>query len=82
MQTGIFYVKLKNNIDPAEQGESLSGRVAYLRESFKEDSVYPVLAVEYREVNTKKQTFYHIPTESNELEWFSSSYFLFARDQK
>jgi hypothetical protein len=80
MQTGIFYVKLKENIDPAEQGESLSGRVAYLHESFDKAKAYPVLAVEYREVNKAKQTFYHMPTKSNELEWFSSSYFLFAKE--
>jgi hypothetical protein len=80
MQTGIFYVKLKDNIDPSEQGDSLSGRIAYLHDSFKSGKPYPVLAVEYRETNKTKQTFYHLPTESNELEWFSSSYFLFARD--
>ena len=80
MQTGIFYVKLKDNIYPGEQGATLAGRVAYLHESFKTGNPYPVLAVEYREINKEKQTFYHMPTESNELEWFSSSYFLFARD--
>ena len=80
MQTGFFHVKLKDDIDPAEQGDSLSGRVTYLHEVFKAGKAYPVLAVEYREVNKTKQTFYHMPTESNELEWFSSSYFLFARD--
>ncbi len=80
MQTGIFYVKLKDDIDPAEQGDSLSGRITYLRDSFKSGKAYPVLAVEYREPNKAKQTFYHMPTESNELEWFSSVYFLFAGD--
>ena len=80
MQTGIFYVRLKSNIPASEQGEPLSGRVGYLNECFKEKKSYPVLAVEYRENNKIKQTFYHIPTESNELEWFSSEYFLFARD--
>ena len=80
MQTGIFYVKLKADIDPAEQGETLSGRVAYLHEAFKQDTPYPVLAVEYRELNKKKQTFYHMPTEDNELRWFSSDYFRFARN--
>ena len=80
MQTGIFYVKLKDNIDRGEQGNALSGRIDFLYESFKKDTPYPVLAVEYREVNKAKQTFYHIPTEGNELEWFSSKYFLFARD--
>lgn len=79
MQTGIFYVKLKDNIDRDEQGESLSGRVDFLYESFELGTPYPVLAVEYREINKVKQTFYHMPTESNELEWFSSQYFLFAR---
>lgn len=80
MQTGIFYVKLKKGIDPAEQGENLSGRVEYLRQAFIEGKPYPVLAVEYREQNKSKQTFYHMPTEKNELEWFSSAFFLFARD--
>jgi hypothetical protein len=80
MQTGIFYVKLKPDISSDEQGETLSGRVAYLKKAFVEDKPYPVLAVEYREKNKSKQTFYHMPTEENELEWFSSSFFLFARD--
>ncbi|MBT3272786.1 MAG: hypothetical protein HN368_06505 [Spirochaetales bacterium] len=80
MQTGIFYVKLKENIDPAEQGENLAGRIEYLRKAFSEKKPYPVLAVEFREVNKTKQTFYHMPTEDNELKWFSSDYFLFARD--
>lgn len=80
MQTGVFYVKIKDSIDQSEQGEVLSGRIEYLYKSFKKDIPYPVLAVEYRENNKIKQTFYHLPTESNELEWFSSKYFLFARD--
>ena len=80
MQTGFFYVRLKPDINPDEQGETLSGRVAYLHEAFKQEAAYPVLAVEYRESNKLKQTFYHIPTESNELIWVSSEYFLFARD--
>ena len=80
MQTGIFYVKLKDNIDPDEQGANLSGRVDYLRKVFTAGKAYPVLAVEFRDVNRSKQTFYHMPTEDNELEWFSSGYFLFARD--
>ncbi len=80
MQTGIFYVRLKKEIDPAEQGKTLSGRVEYLRKAFVEGRPYPVLAVEYREKNKSKQTFYHMPTEDNELEWFSSAYFVFARD--
>jgi hypothetical protein len=80
MQTGIFYVKLKQGIDPSEQGDTLSGRVKYLNESFVEGKPYPVLAVEYREQNKEKQTFYHLPRENNELEWFSSVFFLFARD--
>ena len=80
MQTGVFYVKLKTEIDPSEQGETLSGRVKYLKESFVEGKPYPVLAIEYREQNKEKQTFYHMPTEGNELEWFSSAFFLFDRD--
>ena len=80
MQTGFFYVKLKNEIDPAEQGATLTGRVRYLHEAFVQDKPYPVLAVEYREENKSKQTFYHMPTENNDLEWFASSYFRFAND--
>ena len=80
MQTGIFYVKLKKDIDPSEQGKTLAGRVQYLHEAFVEDKAYPVLAVEYIGTNKSKQTFYHIPTEKNELEWFASNYFLFAKD--
>lgn len=80
MQTGIFYVKLKTDISSDEQGETLSGRVTYLKKAFVDDKPYPVLAVEYREQNKSKQTFYHMPTEENELEWFSSSFFVFARD--
>lgn len=80
MQTGVFYVRLKKDIDPAEQGENLSGRVRYLHEAFVQNKPYPVLAVEYRKQNRAKKTFYHMPTENNELEWFASSYFLFAKD--
>lgn len=79
VQTGIFYVKIKENIDPSEQGDSLSGRVDHLYETFTKGQPYPVLAVEYRETNKLKQTFYHIPAENNELGWYSSKYFLFAR---
>ena len=80
MQTGFFYVRLKDNLDPAEQGVELSGRIEHLEKVFKKGKAYPVLAVEFREANRIKQTFYHIPTESNEIGWFSSEYFLFARD--
>ena len=80
MQTGFFYVKLKEKIDTDEQGQALEGRVSYLREAFVEGKAYPVLAVEYRESNKMKTTFYHMPTESNELGWFASDYFLFAKD--
>ena len=80
MQTGIFYVRLKDDIDPAEQGPELSGRVEHLEQAFEKGKPYPVLAVEYRESNKLKQTFYHMPTESKNLGWFSSDYFEFARD--
>ena len=80
MQTGIFYVRLKEDIDTNEQGNVLEGRVAYLHESFKKGVPYPVLAVEYRESNKIKTTFYHMPTESKELGWFASDFFLFGKD--
>jgi hypothetical protein len=78
MQTGVFFVRLKDNIPSDEQGEALSGRVDRLNNVFDPDTAYPVLAVHFREANTRKQTFYHMPTKTNELEWFSSEYFVFA----
>ena len=78
MQTGVFFVRLKRDIPSDEQGEALSGRVERLHEAFNLEKGYPVLAVHFREANTMKKTFYHMPTESNELAWFSSEYFEFA----
>ena len=78
MQTGIFFVKLKSNIPEDEQGVELSGRIEHLREIFDANTTYPVLAVEYRESNKLKTTFYHMPTKSKQLAWFSSEYFEFA----
>ena len=79
MQTGVFFVRLKPSIPEDEQGEALSGRIVHLREIFDIDTPYPVLAVEYRGNNRLKKTFYHMPTKQNQLEWFSSEYFEFAR---
>ena len=78
MQTGVFFVQLKDDIPANEQGEALSGRVDRLNDVFEKNKPYPVLAVHYREANTLKQTFYHMPTRTNELGWFSSEYFIFA----
>ena len=78
MQTGVFFVQLKDNIPADEQGEALSGRIDRLNDVFEKDTPYPVLAVHFREANTVKQTFYHMPTRNNELYWFSSEYFVFA----
>ena len=78
MQTGIFFVKLKSDIPADEQGTELSGRVEHLHEIFDANSTYPVLAVEYRESNKLEKTFYHMPTKTKQLEWFSSEYFEFA----
>lgn len=80
MQTGIFYVKIKENLEPSEQGSALTGRIEHLYSIFKKGKAYPVVAVEFREENKLKQTFYHMPTETLELHWFSSEYFLFAGD--
>ena len=78
MQTGVFFVRLKKSIPKDEQGTTLSGRVDHLYEAFDVSATYPVLAVEYRESNKMKSTFYHMPTKNNELAWFSSEYFEFA----
>ena len=78
MQTGIFFVRLKKSIDPNEQGMELAGRIERLGELFDPEAAYPVLAVEYRESNKIKTTFYHMPTKNNDLDWFSSEYFAFA----
>ena len=80
MQTGIFYVQLKASLDVSEQGNTLAGRIEHLFSIFKKGKAYPVLAVEYREENKLKQTFYHMPTEERELQWFTSEYFQFAGD--
>ena len=80
MQTGIFYVRLRDDLKSDEQGKALEGRVRRLRQVFTAGKPYPVLAVEYRGKNKKKQTFYHIPMDNNEMGWFASDYFLFARD--
>ncbi len=79
MSSTVFYVRIRENIDPAEQGEALSGRIEHLYNTFDKGIDYPVLAVAYRETNKLKQTFYHMPTKNNDLDWFSSEYFRFSR---
>lgn len=80
MQTGVFYVKLKDEISEDEQGESLSGRVEHLQKVFEKDVPYPVLAVHFRAENKLKQTFYHMPTKAGDMRWFSSEYFRFHHE--
>jgi len=52
----------------------------FLSEIFSKNRAYPVLAVDYRVENGVKETLYHIPMENNEIGWFPSDFFLFARD--
>ncbi len=80
MQTGIFYVRLRPEIDPREQWLAVGGRTVFLSEAFARNKPYPVLAVDERSERGVRETFYHIPVENNEIGWFPSSYFVFARD--
>ncbi len=80
MQMGFFYVRLRPDIDPKEQWYTVGGKAVFLSEVFTKTKAYPVLAVDYRTENGVKETLYHIPTESNEIGWFPSEFFLFARD--
>ncbi|KGE73386.1 hypothetical protein [Spirochaeta lutea] len=74
----VFYVYLKDDLNPGEQGKALKGRIEYLQENFTPGWGYPVLSVEYRQENLKKTTFYHIPDNQGHLGWYSSEYWTFA----
>ena len=80
MQTGFFYVKLRPDVDSREERVTSDGRSIFLAEAFVKNRAYPVLAVDYRSEDGGRQTFYHIPQENNEIEWFPARFFLFARD--
>ncbi len=80
MQTGIFYVRLKAEIDPKEFRVERSGKTVFVGELLTTGRPYPVLAVEYVRGSDAAYTLYHIPTDDNTIEWMSADLFVFARD--
>lgn len=80
MQTGIFYVRLKGEVDPGEVRVEQDGRSSFVGELLTKGRPYPVLAVEYRERSGDSSTLYHIPTDDNTIAWLPADLFIFARD--
>lgn len=80
MQTGIFYVRLKGEIDPKETRVERDGHSTFLGEMLTKGRPYPVLAVEYRSSSGAPETLYHIPTDDNTIAWLPADLFVFARD--
>jgi hypothetical protein len=84
MQTGIFYVRLKPDVNPKDVRIEKDGTSVFVGELISKKSSYPVVAVEYRGNDrggaAGGKTLYHIPADNNELVWVPAELFLFARD--
>ena len=80
MQTGIFYVRLRAEVNPQEVTVDRGGRSVFVGEILTKRRVYPVLAVEYLPTSGTATTLYHIPSDDNTIVWMPADLFVFARD--
>lgn len=80
MQTGIFYVRLRRDVDPKEGRVQVGDREVFIGEVLTKDRPYPVLAVEYLQGPEGAKTLYHLPVDDNTIAWLPAELFVFARD--
>ena len=84
-QTGIFYVKIKQNLKKAFQDffPHMSQNYISMAKLFNRDKMYPVLAVEKVTVFTKdgdetESARFLVPTENDNFIWIQQELFMFA----
>jgi hypothetical protein len=85
MQTGIFYVKVKDNLEKAFKDffPHMSSNYIKMGKLFKRDKLYPVLAIEKVTVFNKDGTEtdssrFLVPSENKNFLWIQSELFEFA----
>ncbi len=80
MQTGVFYVRVGPAVNLSEDRVERRGKSFFVGEVLTKGKPYPVLAVQYLMGPNGPKTLYHLPTDSNEIDWFPAELFVFARD--
>lgn len=85
MQTGIFYVKVKANLEKAFKDffPHMSSNYIKMSKLFKRDKLYPVLAIEKVTVFNKDGTEadssrFLVPSENKNFLWIQSELFEFV----
>jgi hypothetical protein len=85
MSQGIFYVKLKENLEKAftDFFPHMSKHYINTAKMFKRNKLYPVLAVEKVTVFSKEgdeteSARFLVPSENNNFIWIQSELFMFA----
>jgi hypothetical protein len=85
MQTGIFYVKVKENLEKAFKDffPHMSSNYIKMSKLFKKDKVYPVLSIEKVTVFSKDGTEtdssrFLVPSENKNFLWIQSELFEFV----
>ncbi|MBN1524055.1 MAG: hypothetical protein JW904_06225 [Spirochaetales bacterium] len=84
MQTGVFYVKIKDNLEKAFKDffPHMSSNYIKMAKLFKQDKVYPVLAVEKVTIFSKDGTEaessrFLVPSENKNFLWIQSELFMY-----
>ncbi|HEQ71305.1 MAG TPA: hypothetical protein ENN69_02355 [Spirochaetia bacterium] len=85
MQTNIFYVRIKENLEKAFKDffPHMSSNYLKMAKLFKKDKLYPVLAIERVTVINKDGTEtessrFLIPSENSNFLWIQSELFMFV----
>ncbi|HUX21509.1 MAG TPA: hypothetical protein VMW69_09735 [Spirochaetia bacterium] len=86
MQTGIFYVRVRNDIKKAFQDffPHMSANYLKLANMFDKGKDYPVLAVEKVSLFTKdgdevETARFLVPTENSNFAWIQCELFMFSK---
>ncbi len=85
MQTNIFYVKIKDDLEKAFKDffPHMSSNYLKMAKLFKKDKLYPVLAVEKVTIFNKdggetESARFLIPSENKNFLWIQSELFMFV----
>jgi hypothetical protein len=88
MQTGIFYVKVKDNLEKAFKDffPHMSSNYIKMGKLFKKDKLYPVLAIEKVTVFSKDGTEadsarFLVPSENKNFLWIQAELFEFVETE-
>ena len=85
MQTNIFYVKIKDDLEKAFKDffPHMSSNYLKMAKLFKRDKLYPVLAIEKVTIFNKdgseaESSRFLVPSENNNFLWIQSELFMFV----